>query len=84
MLGIEILAKNYPSTTSLNGHPNIAIFYFGFFASQNRRREWLSRVRMRNRKTVGEWKDIENDFYANDSLNDDLERDLESLWEMLL
>jgi hypothetical protein len=34
MLGIEILEKNYPPTASLNGHPNIAIFYFGFFVSQ--------------------------------------------------
>jgi hypothetical protein len=25
------------------------------------------------RKTVGEWKDIENDLYANDTPNDDLE-----------
>ena len=29
----------------------------------------------RYRKTVGEWKDIENDFYANGSPNDDLERE---------
>jgi hypothetical protein len=28
---------------------------------------------MRYRKTVGEWKNKENDFYANDSLNNDLE-----------
>jgi hypothetical protein len=34
MLGIEILMKNYHPTVSLNGYPNIAIFYFGFFASQ--------------------------------------------------
>jgi hypothetical protein len=44
MLGIEILVKNYPSTASLNGYPNIAIFYSGFFASQ----------KTRYRKTVGE------------------------------
>jgi hypothetical protein len=25
---------------------------------------------MRDRIVVGEWKDIENDFYANDSNND--------------
>jgi hypothetical protein len=34
---------------------------------------------MRYKKTVGDWKDIENDFYANNSLNDDLERLLEML-----
>jgi len=34
MLGIAILVKNYPPTASLNGHPNIAIVYSGFFASQ--------------------------------------------------
>jgi hypothetical protein len=34
MPGIEILEKNYIPTASLNGHPNIAIFYSGFFASQ--------------------------------------------------
>jgi hypothetical protein len=34
MLGIEILEKNYLPTGSLNGHPNIAIFYSGFSASQ--------------------------------------------------
>jgi hypothetical protein len=28
---------------------------------------------MRYQKTVGELKDIENDFYANDSLNDNLD-----------
>jgi hypothetical protein len=28
---------------------------------------------MRNKRTVGEWKDIESDFYTNDSPNDDLE-----------
>lgn len=28
---------------------------------------------MRYRKTVGQWKDIGNDLYANDTPNDDLE-----------
>ena len=82
MLGIEILMKNYHPTTSLNGYPNIAFFISGFSLAKNRRREWLSRVRTRYRKTVGEWKDIENDFYANDSPNDDLEWDLERLLEV--
>jgi hypothetical protein len=30
------------------------------------------RLRTRYRKAVGEYKDIENDFYSNDSPNDDL------------
>jgi hypothetical protein len=34
MLGIEILVKNYLSSASLDGYPNIDIFYSGFFASQ--------------------------------------------------
>jgi hypothetical protein len=34
MLGIEILVKNYTPTALLNGYPNIAILYSGFFASQ--------------------------------------------------
>jgi hypothetical protein len=33
-------------------------------------------VRKRYRKTVEERKDIENDFYANDSLNNDLESEI--------
>jgi len=47
-----------------------------FSLAKNRKREWLSRVRMRFRKTVGEWKDIENGFYASDSLNEDLESEI--------
>ena len=31
---------------------------------------------MRYRKTVGDWKDIENDFYANDSPNGGLESEI--------
>jgi len=27
-------------------------------------------------KTVGKWKDIESDFYTNDSPNDDLESEI--------
>jgi hypothetical protein len=34
MVGIEIFGKNYSPTGSLNGYPNIAIFYFVFFTSQ--------------------------------------------------
>jgi hypothetical protein len=32
----------------------------------------LSRVHTRYKRTVGESKDVECDFYANNSLNDDL------------
>ena len=31
---------------------------------------------MRYKKTVREWKDIESDSYANDSLNDDLQSEI--------
>jgi len=34
MLGIEVLVKNYPPIAYLNGYPNMAIFYSGFFTSQ--------------------------------------------------
>ena len=61
MLGIDILMKNYSPTASS---------ILDFSLVKNRRQEWLSRVRMRYRKTVGEWKYIENDFYVNDPLND--------------
>ena len=47
-----------------------------FSLVKNKRREWLSRVHMRYRKTVGEWKDIESGFYTNDSPNDDLESEI--------
>ena len=52
-------------------------FFIPYFSlAKNKRREWLSRVRMRYRKAVGECKDIENDFYANDAPNDDLESEI--------
>jgi hypothetical protein len=34
MVAIEIFVKKYLATVYLNGHPNIAIFYFEFFAGQ--------------------------------------------------
>jgi hypothetical protein len=43
----------------------------------------LSKLRVRYRKAVGEYKDIENNFYSDNSLNDDLERILEKLLETL-
>jgi hypothetical protein len=33
-------------------------------------------VHTRYRKNIGEWKDIENDFYANGSQNDELENEI--------
>ena len=76
MLEIEILVKTHSPTAFLNGYSNIAIFYSDFFLAKYSRWEWLSRVRMRYRKTVGEWKDTENDIYANDSPNNDLENEI--------
>ena len=73
MIGIEILVKKYPSTVSLNGYPNMALFYSRFSLPKNRRQELLSRVCTRYRKAVDERKDIENDFYVDGSSNDDLE-----------
>ena len=35
--------------------------------------EFLSKLCTRYIKVVGEYKDTENNFYSNDSLNDDLE-----------
>jgi hypothetical protein len=52
---------------------NIAIFYSDFSLVKDRKQEWLSRVQTRYRKAIGEWKDIEINFYANDSPNDNLE-----------
>ena len=46
-------------------------YILDFSLNRNIKQKCLSRVRTRCRKTVGEWKDIENDFYANDSPNDD-------------
>jgi len=34
---------------------------------------WLSKLRTRYTKAVGEYKNIEKDFYSNDSPNNDLE-----------
>jgi tRNA(His) 5'-end guanylyltransferase len=76
MLEIKTLVKNYPPITFLNDHPNIGILYSGFFVNKNRRQEWLSRARMRYRKTVEKWKDIENDFYANDFPNVNLDNEI--------
>jgi hypothetical protein len=36
-------------------------------------RGWLSRLSTRYQIDVGEYKDIENNFYSNDPPNDDLE-----------
>jgi hypothetical protein len=65
------LVKNYPPTASSIGYINIDL-YFGFLASQ-RWRARIALLRTRYRKAVEEYKDIENDFYSKNSLNDDLE-----------
>ena len=44
-----------------------------FSLAKDGERGWLSRVRTRYRKAVEGYKDIENNFYSNDFLNDDLE-----------
>jgi hypothetical protein len=36
----------------------------------------LSKARIKNTKAVGKWTYIENDFYANEFLNDDLESNI--------
>jgi hypothetical protein len=51
-----------------------SILYFSL--AKNRRREWFFRVYTRYRKIIGEWKDIESEFYANDSPNDDLTNEI--------
>lgn len=45
--------RNYPPTAFLNGHPNITIFYFDFFASQKLKDE---------NGSLGYARDIENMF----------------------
>ena len=45
---------------------------------------WLSRLHKRYRKAVGEYKNMENDIYSNDSPNDDLESTFwKSSWSAL-
>ena len=66
--------KNYFPTTSLNGHPKSSIPDFSL--AKNRRQKWLSRVPMKYKKIVEESKKYKNDFYANDSLNDNLESEI--------
>jgi hypothetical protein len=65
--------KKYLLTASSIRYLNIDILYSGFLASQDGERGWLSRLRTRYRKVVGEYKDIESNFYSNDSLHDDLD-----------
>ena len=66
--------KKYPPTVSSTRYPNIDILYSRFIANQRwRARKTIQTTDKIYRKTVGEYKDIENDFYSNDSGNDDLE-----------
>ena len=48
-----------------------------FSLAQDRKREWLSRVHIRYRRIIEEWKVIENDFYVNDSPNGGLESEFQ-------
>jgi len=60
--------KKYPPIVSSIGYLNINILY-----SKDGEPEWFSRLHTKYRKVVRKYKDIENDFYSNDSLNGDLE-----------
>jgi hypothetical protein len=73
--------EKLPSNSFSKWLSNIVIFYSRFFANKNRRLEWLSRVCTRYRKTDGKQKDIESDFYANDSPNNNLDSEIQkSCW----
>ena len=67
--------KKYSPTSSSIEYLNIDILY-SFSLVKDEGREWLSKLCIRYRKTVGKHKDIEIDFYSNDSLNDDLDNPL--------
>ena len=67
------MVKKYPLTVSSIGYQIYTFSILDFSLAKDEERGWLSRLRTRFRKAVGEYKDIENDFYWNDSPNDDLE-----------
>ena len=70
--------KKYPPTASLIGYyPNIAIFYSGFLASQ--RQKMRMPLWSANKIYSNCWRaeNIEINFYANGSLNDNLESELQ-------
>jgi hypothetical protein len=55
------------------GYLNINLLFPDFSLVKDGEREMLSRLPTRYRKAVGEYKDIKNNFYSNNSLNDDSE-----------
>jgi hypothetical protein len=57
----------------LTGYPNSLQSIPDFSLAKHRKWEWLSRAQTRYRETIEEWKDTENNFYVNNSPNDDLE-----------
>ena len=67
--------EKHPPTTFLSDYPNVAIIHSTFLQKQ------LSRVHTRYRKTVGECKHIEDDFFAQGSSNDNLDSEIKkSSW----
>jgi hypothetical protein len=44
-----------------------------FSLAKDKERGWLFRLCTEYRKSVGEYTDVEIDFYSNNSLNDDLD-----------
>jgi hypothetical protein len=78
---IKILMKECLPTVYQYDHPNITIFYSDFSLVNYRRREWLSKIHIRNKKRLKSEK-IYKMIFMQMTLNDDL--DSERLSEMLL
>jgi hypothetical protein len=49
----------------------------GFSLAKSRKYEWFSRVQIRYRNTIADWKVLESGFYTNDSSNDNLESEIQ-------
>jgi len=67
------LVKKYPLTVSSIGYQIYTFSILDFSLAKDEERGWLSRLRTRYGKAVGDHRDIESDFYSNDSPNVDLE-----------
>ena len=65
--------RKYSPAASIIGYQIYTSSILNFSPAKDGERGWLSRVRTRYRKAVRECKDIGNDFYSNNSLNDDLD-----------
>jgi hypothetical protein len=63
--------KKYTPIASSVGYQISSIPAFSL--AKDGERWWLSKLRTRYTKVVGGHKDIENNFYSNDSPNNDLE-----------